>query len=656
MPTTVSELEDADSYLQDSDISDWARAETKPSYTYAEIAEKPELSTVATTGSYEDLSDKPTIPSVEGLLRAEDAAETYALKSELTPLANVQSDWNEADNTKDSYIANKPSLSAVATSGNYNDLSNKPELSTVATTGDYEDLTNKPTIPSVEGLLRAEDAAETYALKSELTPLANVQADWTEADNTKDSYIANKPSLSAVATSGDYTDLEHTPDLSVYALKTDLTPLGNVQPNWEQEDEDAADFIKNKPTIPTSVSELDEYDSFVQFSNLSDVATTGDYNDLEHLPELATVATSGDYADLSNTPTNVSEFTNDAEYISKTEFDEMKASYERQMLGLRAEMAVGKTYKGAFMSAFSVSADRKVVFSQGNLQYQPSTGTWRFAEHQYDVVGGLEKNVPGNVGGNVYENGVKCDNNNVNNESYTGWIDLFCYGTSGWNGSGALAYKPTDYTGTNTDYTSENLYGDYENADWGMNNAIVNGGNKKGLWRTLTLDEWKYVMVGRENASNLFAYARISIDATVDGVTEIAGFILLPDDWILPDGCSFTATPMTLTDSNNGVDEYAATQGFDANTYTVSQWQKMQAAGAVFFPGAGIANIKNGALQLKNVIHDNEYIGYWSSSTGTPSVKTVNSGWLCVDKTKKVVLGYNTKAWGLNVRLVRDIE
>ena len=35
---------------------------------------------------------------------------------------------------------------------------------------------------------------------------------------------------------------------------------------------------------------------------------------------------------------------------------------------------------------FSVSATKKVYFSQGNLQYQASTKTWWFAERQYDYI------------------------------------------------------------------------------------------------------------------------------------------------------------------------------------------------------------------------------------------------------------------------------
>ena len=42
----------------------------------------------------------------------------------------VQSDWAETDTEAVSYIKNKPTLSTVATSGNYDDLLNKPEMTT----------------------------------------------------------------------------------------------------------------------------------------------------------------------------------------------------------------------------------------------------------------------------------------------------------------------------------------------------------------------------------------------------------------------------------------------------------------------------------------------------------------------------------------------
>ena len=90
-----------------------------------------DLATVATTGDYADLTNKPVIPA-----------------------AQVQSDWNEADNTSKAYIQNKPSLAAVATTGDYDDLSNKPTIPTVPTnvsafTNDAGYTTNTGTITGI---------------------------------------------------------------------------------------------------------------------------------------------------------------------------------------------------------------------------------------------------------------------------------------------------------------------------------------------------------------------------------------------------------------------------------------------------------------------------------------------------------------------------
>lgn len=46
-----------------SDVHSWAKASSKPSYSWNEITSKPNFATVATSGSYNDLSGKPTIPT-----------------------------------------------------------------------------------------------------------------------------------------------------------------------------------------------------------------------------------------------------------------------------------------------------------------------------------------------------------------------------------------------------------------------------------------------------------------------------------------------------------------------------------------------------------------------------------------------------------------
>ena len=158
-------------------------AETDPT-SMAYIANKPTFATVATSGSYNDLTNKPTIGNATITIQQEGVTKgTFTLNQTGNATINleggggggstqVQSNWTESDSTAVSYIQNKPTLATVATSGNYNDLANKPTipaaqvnadweansgvaqilhrpvLSTVATSGSYADLSNKPTIPS----------------------------------------------------------------------------------------------------------------------------------------------------------------------------------------------------------------------------------------------------------------------------------------------------------------------------------------------------------------------------------------------------------------------------------------------------------------------------------------------------------------------------
>ncbi|MCR4799193.1 MAG: hypothetical protein K5860_01640 [Bacteroidales bacterium] len=261
---------------------------------------------------------------------------------------------------------------------------------------------------------------------------------------------------------------------------------------------------------------------------------------------------------------------------------------------------------GAILAEFSVSDSTKVYFSQGNLQYQASTGTWRFAEHQWDFVGD-------SINGNVYENGVKSDNLKIS-PTYDGWIDLFGWGTSGYNGKNPYM--------TSTSYSD---YGDGSNDiagtnyDWGVYNKISNGGNSAGMWHTLTNSEWNYVISNRSDARYLRG------TATVNGVN---GLILLPDNWTLPTGVTFTY----------------GEGGWSQNTYSASDWSKMEANGAVFLPAAGyrfgtdVYGVSSGG-------------DYWSSS----AYDFYNAGCLYFFGDY-VEADYGSRDYGLSVRLVQDVK
>ncbi len=280
--------------------------------------------------------------------------------------------------------------------------------------------------------------------------------------------------------------------------------------------------------------------------------------------------------------------------------------YTYDALGNRTSKTVINGYpEGAIPGIFSVGTNTYAYFSQGNLQYRAVGGangdanetasagenvggTWRFAEHQWDYVGY-------NDGGNVYENGVKCDNS-LASETYDGWIDIFDWGTSGYN-HGANCYQPWSRSSSNQDYLAYgveglSLYeGDAEHrgqADWGYN-PILNGGNTENSgWRTPTAAEWDYLLNTRTTSSGIrFAFALVN---------DVEGMILLPDDW--------DASVYTLNNPNTSIisllefvnfadffEAYLNSNTIDAQTWT----DVLEPSGAVFIP---------------------YYYMYWTSSSG----------------------------------------
>ena len=284
----------------------------------------------------------------------------------------------------------------------------------------------------------------------------------------------------------------------------------------------------------------------------------------------------------------------------------------------------GSGVNGNFVQKpFSVSATKQVYFSQGNLQYQGSTSTWRFAERQYDVVPKDKLNFT------------------LINSTYEEWIDLFGWGSSGYNG----VYPYTrDYSATyggdtlqNNLHISDMTTGDNANYDWGVYNAISNGGNQPGLWRTLTKDEWLYLINTRN--SSLRVCARIKENA--DSTATLAGVILLPDDWTAPSDVTLAATP---------------TGGYNNNTLTYAEWEKLEAAGAVFLPALGY---QAGATEFysrgDDANNSSAYFEYWSA-TGESNdsskycVQTYNSGYAFESYQTNGADHY------IPVRLVQDVN
>ena len=265
---------------------------------------------------------------------------------------------------------------------------------------------------------------------------------------------------------------------------------------------------------------------------------------------------------------------------------------------------------GELPGKFSVSLTTKVHFSQGNLQYNAKQAIWRFAEHQYDTIGKI--------------------NNAKIAANYDGYIDLFGWGTSGYNDK-----NPWMTSTTSTDYGdgTNNIAGTAY--DWGVYNAIRNGGNETNLWRTLTADEWLYLFHGRANAKKLFA---------LGSVNGINGAILLPDGWILPEGVTFNpSTENGLAWNSDGYQNTTSgANNYADNTYTPDEWTKMEKAGAVFLPAAGY---RSGTTIQWMGTEGN----YWSATqNGSTYAYTlyIYQAWLSPQE-------YSLRRSGLSVRLVR---
>jgi len=202
---------------------------------------------------------------------------------------------------------------------------------------------------------------------------------------------------------------------------------------------------------------------------------------------------------------------------------------------------------------YSVSDNQQVWISSGNLQFKnvgsytgvdnvSHTGTWRFAEHQYDHIG-----YAGHLGNVTGGNNSRSDS----------WIDLFGWGTSGYNAAAPLPRPAAD--------ALYNIIGDNDiagtNYDWGVY-VIGNG------WRVMTADEWDYLFGGEKRTYK-------SGGATVCGVQ---GRVLIPDVW---NGPSITSA-----------------FAYTSNVYTAEKWAEMESYGAVFMPITGYKSSANASIYI----------------------------------------------------------
>ena len=162
---------------------------------------------------------------------------------------------------------------------------------------------------------------------------------------------------------------------------------------------------------------------------------------------------------------------------------------------------------------------------------------------------------------------------------------------------------------------------DYSMAFWDWGTAI-NPGAASSPWRTLTDGEWTYLLSGRTNATNLLGMATINVDAS----TSVCGMVLFPDDWV-----GVSTVP------------FAARGGMSVNQLTLSQWEALEANGAVFLPAAG----RREGTSLSNI---GAHGVYWTAT----SVNATNAYYMGFGASSAEAHKSGYRYHGRAVRLVQN--
>jgi Fibrobacter succinogenes major domain (Fib_succ_major). len=242
----------------------------------------------------------------------------------------------------------------------------------------------------------------------------------------------------------------------------------------------------------------------------------------------------------------------------------------------------------ALKGVFSVSATKTVVFSKGNLQASvDATGApaaWRVAEHQHDYLG--EETLDLGLGTKELN------------------LDLFCWSTDAASNNWGIHTK----TGTPTDPNTPG-FTDGNFRDWG---SVIGDG-----WRTLSKEEWSYLLKRQVNGGSGYMYAYRNFNFTaikIDG-EYVKGIFFYPDNY--------------------------------TGSYNETTWAEINAANIVFLPGGGY---REGQM----VMTDYNRSGlYWTS---TPDHDNRAYYMTFAGDIETGISDFNFRFMGYSVRLVADFK
>ena len=239
------------------------------------------LAAVATSGNYNDLSGKPTIPTIPTKVSAFENDKGYltTVPSEYITEAELNSkgyltSYAESDPTVPSHVKR-------ITTSDISKWNSKSDFS-----GSYNDLTDKPTISTYDVVT---DAEGDEGLMS---------ADMLKA---LDGVVATVDNLATVATSGSYNDLSNKPTSMAPTAHNQASNTINAMTDYSKPS--ATSAITTSDSLNSAIGKLEKAIDGKQASgSYSTIGHKHTKSEITDFPTLSTVATSGKYSDLSGKP------------------------------------------------------------------------------------------------------------------------------------------------------------------------------------------------------------------------------------------------------------------------------------------------------------------------------------------------------------------
>ena len=460
------------------------------------------------------------------------------LDSNITKTNSLDSKVKELETSYTNVETSLKSLSAVAKSGDYNDLSNKPESIALAEKAVADGDNNVIT--------------KTYATKKEVV-------------TSLEPYI-KKTELADVATSGSYTDLSDKPTTIAHADRATADNNGNV----------ITETYAKKTEIPN-------LDGYALSKDISKVGKTNNYKDLDNLPtipsldgyvtnvELSPVAKSGDYNDLSNTPepvdltpyatkTELNTKANDADVVHKSgtetivgtkTFSGEVQTNTIKAVGGGANISLTASDNGGFaIRAYNGTVNKELVgYPSGMLAWdnneiltrvngvtvdteQTIPGPKRFANNIFIQSPNV---IRGSVTSDVWGKGIIFQDSSY---KQTGFINSY------YNTNGTMSMK---FFGTNTTYDARELL----SLTW-FNNDTISG----SLGGSRIITELNKIMLAKNLSGTNVAPGGVVDCGTGNGKLKLwylgaDGTFLLSDT--LPTGVWKNASFVTLAPNEGGM-------------------------------------------------------------------------------------------------------